>query len=98
MPEKAQKLKDEYAPAADMELKLIRPNQWGGRLNVSMPMNGLIQTTIDIEDHLPAIRAYLSKNGVKAAAIDKAIAIAKEEQLLLNNPFSGVVVIGIPVE
>ena len=98
MPEKAQKLKDEYAPAADMELKLIRPNQWGGRLNVSMPMNGLIQTTIDIEDHLPAIRAYLSKNGVKAQAIDKAIAIAKEEQLLLNNPFSGVVVIGIPVE
>lgn len=98
MPEKAQKLKDEYAPAADMELKLIRPNQWGGRLNVSMPMNGLIQTTIDIEDHLPAIRAYLSKNGVKAAAIDKAVAIAKEEQLLLNNPFSGVVVIGIPVE
>ena len=98
MPEKAQKLKDEYGPAADMELKLIRPGQWGGRLNVSTPMNGLIQTTIAIEDHLPAIRTYLSKNGVKAEAIDKAIAIAKDEQLILNNPFSGVVVIGIPVE
>ena len=88
----------EYGPAADMELKLIRPSQWSGRLNVSTPMNGLIQTTIAIEDHLPAIRTYLSKNGVKAEAIDKAIAIAKDEQLILNNPFSGVVVIGIPVE
>ena len=58
----------------------------------------LNNTSAIFEDHLPAIRAYLSKNGVKAQAIDKAIAIAKEEQLLLNNPFSGVVVIGIPVE
>ena len=98
MPEKAKTLKDDYAPAAGMELKLIRPAQWGGRVKVNTPMNGLIQTSINIDDHLPAIRSYLQKNGVKAEAIEKAIAAAQENQLILSNPFSGVTVIGIPVE
>ena len=98
MPEKAQTLKDDYAPAANMELKLIRPAQWGGTVKVNTPMAGLVQTSINIDDHLPAIRSYLQKNGVKAEAIDKAIAAAQDNQLILTNPFSGVTVIGIPVE
>lgn len=98
MPEKAQTLKDDYGPAADMELKLIRPAQWGGTVKVNTPMAGLVQTSINIDDHLPAIRSYLQKNGVKAEAIDKAIAAAQDNQLILTNPFSGVTVIGIPVE
>lgn len=98
MPEKAQTLKDDYAPAANMELKLIRPAQWGGTVKVNTPMAGLVQTSISIDDHLPAIRSYLQKNGVKAEAIDKAITAAQDNQLILTNPFSGVTVIGIPVE
>lgn len=98
MPEKAQTLKDDYASAANMELKLIRPAQWGGTVKVNTPMAGLVQTSINIDDHLPAIRSYLQKNGVKAEAIDKAIAAAQDNQLILTNPFSGVTVIGIPVE
>ncbi len=98
MPEKAQTLKDDYGPAAGMELKLVRPGQWGGTVKVNTPMNGLIQTSINMEDHLPAIRSYLQKNGVKAEAISKGIAAAEENQLILTNPFSGVTVIGIPVE
>ena len=98
MPEKAQTLKDDYAPAAGMELKLIRPAQWGGQIKVNMPMNGLIQTSVGLEDHLPAIRSYLQRNGVGKDAIDKAFEAAKSNQLILTNPFSGVTVIGIPVE
>lgn len=98
MPEKAQKLKEEYAPAANMELKLIRPAQWGGQMKVSTPMNGLIQTSINIEDHLPAIRNYLQRKGFKTEAIEKAISAAEDNQLILSNPFSGVTVIGIPME
>ena len=97
MPEKAKALMDGYAPAANMQLKLVRPAEWGGKINASSS-GGVITTSINLKDHQPAIRSYLHRQGLKADAIDRAFAASEAEGLILTNPFSGITVIGVPVE
>lgn len=97
MPEKAKALKDGYAPAANMQLKLVRPAEWDGKINVSNS-GGVITTSVNLKDHQPAMRGYLLKQGLKADAIDRAFAATDAGGLILTNPFSGITVIGVPVE
>ena len=66
MPEKAKALKDGYAPAANMQLKLVRPSEWDGKINVSNS-GGVITTSVNLKDHQPAMRGYLLKQAMKVS-------------------------------
>lgn len=94
--EKAEKLRDGYEPAKNMELSVIRPDAWGGRIEVSN-QNGVISSSINFADHKQSIRNYLEKTGADSSLIEAGIAESEKESLILSNPFSGVTVIGIPV-
>ena len=94
--EKAEKLRDGYEPAKNMELSVIDPQEWGGMIKVSN-QNGVISSSISLADHKESIRSYLEKAGVESSLIDAGIAESEKESLILSNPFSGVTVIGIPI-
>ena len=94
--EKAEKLRDGYEPAKNMELSVIRPEAWGGKINVSA-QNGVISSSFNLANHKQAIRNYLEKAGIDSSLIDAGIAISEKESLILTNPFSGVTVMGIPI-
>lgn len=94
--EKAEKLRDGYEPAKNMELSVIDPQEWGGMIKVSN-QNGVISSSISLADHKESIRSYLEKAGVESSLIDAGIAETEKESLILSNPFSGVTVIGIPI-
>ena len=94
--EKAEKLRDGYEPSKNMELSVIRPQEWGGKIEVSN-QGGVISSSINIADHKQSIRNYLEKAGIAGSLIDAGIAECEKENLILTNPFSGVTVIGVPV-
>lgn len=94
--EKAEKLRDGYEPAKNMELSVIYPEAWGGTIAVSS-QNGIITSSVNFADHKQAIRNYLEKAGADSSLIEAGIAEAEKESLILSNPFSGVTVMGIPV-
>ena len=94
--EKAENLRGEYAPAENMEFKLVRPYAWEGRVKSSSGA-GIISSSFSLSDAKDAIRKYLKAAGESDAAIEKGIAVSAEKSLQLTNPFSGVYVIGVPV-
>lgn len=95
--EKAQKLKDEYEPAKDMELKIIRPNMWSAKLQ-NNSTGGMISVSYNFDQFRGEIRKYLSnKENVKEDIIENGIRISGEQSLQLTNPMSGLYVMGIPI-
>ncbi len=94
--EKAEALRADYAPAKEMDFKLVRPYDWGGRVNSSNSA-GVISSSFSLSDCKDEVRKYLEKDGVAAAAIDAGIKESEGNSLQLMNPFSGVYVIGVPI-
>ena len=94
--EKANTMREDFAPAKDMEFELVRPHQWGGKVEFQN-IGGMIQTSIRLDSFKDAITRYLKNKGVPREVIEKGIAESDANSLLLTNPFSGVTVIGIPL-
>ena len=95
--EKAQKLKDEYEPARDMELVTIRPHMWNASIQ-SNSTGGMISVSYNFSNFVDEIRQYLStKENIGAKLIEQGIALCEENSLQLSNPMSGVFVMGIPI-
>lgn len=96
VPEKALALKNSYAPAQDMELKLVRPSMWDARVHSSSAA-GMISVSYALEDFASEIRRYLKKENIADPLVEKGLALADENSLQLTNPMSGIFVMGIPI-
>lgn len=94
--EKAQTLKNGYEPAKDMDLKIIRPNQWNSNIQ-SSNSGGVISVSYNLEAFKDRIRTYLLKEGIPDGTIERGIKLCEENSLLLSNPMSGVFVMGTPL-
>lgn len=94
--EKAQKLREDYGPAKDMELKIVRPGMW----NASVQNNstgGVISVSYSFNAFKDEIRKYLLKENIPAGAIENGIKLCDDNSPQLSNPMSGVFVMGIPI-
>lgn len=94
--EKANKLKDNYEPAKDMQLALVRPNMWNARVQ-SSNTSGMVSVSYDMNMFKGELRSYLKKHNIPDEIIEKGIALSDEHSLQLSNPMSGVFVMGIPI-
>lgn len=94
--EKADQLREDYAPAAEMDYVLVRPYMWDGRVE-SSNSGGVMMSSFSFDSFEAGIRSYLKRKGIDDARIDAGIAVSQRKQLQLMNPFSGVYVIGVPV-
>lgn len=94
--EKALKLQEEYEPAKNMQLKLIRPAMWNARVQ-SSSASGMISVSYSMDSFSNEIRSYLKQENIPDELIAKGIALSDENSLRLSNPMSGVFVMGIPI-
>lgn len=94
--EKASKLKNDFEPAKDMELKLVRPSMWNAHVQ-SSSTSGMVSVSYSMDGFKAEIRSYLKKESIQEEQIEKGIALSEENSLQLSNPMSGVFVMGIPI-
>ena len=95
--EKAETLQKGRWPAArSMELRVVRPEEWGGQPRVSAG-DGVVSCSLSFSDFEKEIRRYLSEHGVGKRAIDDGLDVFHKQGLTITNPFSGVTVMGVPV-
>ena len=94
--EKAQKLKSDYSPARNMELRVVRPHMWGGRVQDNSSA-GIISVSYNFGEFKSEIGKYLKNEGIAEDIVENGLRLCDENSLQLTNPMSGLFVMGVPI-
>ncbi|GHU49140.1 hypothetical protein FACS1894127_1630 [Clostridia bacterium] len=100
--DKAQKLKADYPPAADLELVIVSPGTWenpGTKTSAgNVAMADIAATgkaaTISSDE---AIKEYLIAKGLPVDVIEAGLKVSAEASLKLTNLGTGLSLVGIPI-